>query len=149
MDKIKPGDKAPDFILFDQNLNRFKLSDCFNKKPVVLFFYPKDETKTCTKEVCCFRDKYQDFINIGADVIGISSDSIESHQQFSEKHNLPFRILSDPNGIVKNTYGISKVLGLIPGRETFIINKQGIVIKIYRDAFHGEFHVEKALEALD
>ena len=146
--KLKPGVKAPDFELFDQNLNKFKLSDCFNKKPVVIFFYPKDQTKICTKEVCCFRDKYQEFINIGAEVVGISSDSIESHQQFSEKYHLPFRILSDPDGSVKNTYGISKVLGVIPGRETFIINKEGIIVHVCRDTFHGEFHVEKALEVL-
>ncbi|MDQ3190938.1 MAG: peroxiredoxin [Bacteroidota bacterium] len=149
MSKLKSGDLAPDFVLFDQNLNKFKLSDCFQKKPVVLFFYPKDETKICTKEVCSFRDKYQKFIEIGAEVVGISSDSIESHQQFAEKHKLPFRILSDKDGTVKTLYGISKILGLIPGRETFIINKEGIIIEIYKDAFHGEFHVEKALDALE
>jgi thioredoxin-dependent peroxiredoxin len=146
--KLRPGDQAPDFELFDQNLNKFKLSDCFKKKPVVIFFYPKDETKVCTKEACCFRDKYKDFLDHGAEVIGISCDSVESHQIFSEKHKLPYRILSDSQGNVKSAYGISRVLGIIPGRETFVVNKEGIIIKIYRDAFSGEDHVKEALEAI-
>jgi thioredoxin-dependent peroxiredoxin len=146
--KLKPGDPAPDFELFDQNLNKFKLSDCFNQKPVVIFFYPKDETKMCTKEACCFRDKYREFLDHGAEVIGISCDSVESHQLFAEKHNLPYRILSDHKGVVKAAYGISKVLGIIPGRETFVVNQQGIIIKIYRDAFSGEGHVKEALQAI-
>jgi thioredoxin-dependent peroxiredoxin len=147
--KLKIGDHAPDFELFDQNLNKFKLSDFFNKKPVVVFFYPKDETKTCTKEVCSFRDHYDEFISHGVEVVGISCDSVESHQKFSAKHNLPFRILSDWNGDVKEAYGVSKILGFIPGRETFVINKDGFITKIYKDAFSGEDHVEQALEALN
>jgi thioredoxin-dependent peroxiredoxin len=147
--KLKPGDKAPDFELFDQNLNKFKLSDYFNKKPIVIFFYPKDETMMCTKEACCFRDHYTEFQEHGAEVIGISCDSVEKHQHFANKHNLPYRILSDRDGIVKQQYGLTRVLGIIPARETFIINKEGIIAKIYKDAFSGEEHVEKALEALD
>jgi thioredoxin-dependent peroxiredoxin len=147
--KLKPGDQAPDFELFDQNLNKFRLSDFLNKKPVVIFFYPKDETRVCTKEACCFRDHYKEFQDHGAEVIGISCDSIESHQNFAEKHHLPYRILSDRDGIVKQTYGLSKVLGIIPARETYIINKEGIITKIYRDAFSSQEHVEQALEALD
>lgn len=146
--KLKPGDPAPDFELFDQNLNRFKLSECFNRKPVVIFFYPKDETKTCTKEVCCFRDHYKEFQEHGAEVIGVSCDSVETHQNFAEKHHLPYKILSDREGMVKQKYGLTKVLGIIPARETFIINKDGIITKIFRDAFSGEEHVEQALEAL-
>ncbi|MBA3900368.1 MAG: peroxiredoxin [Bacteroidetes bacterium] len=147
--KLKPGDIAPDFELFDQNLNKFRLGDLINDKPVVIFFYPKDETKICTKEACCFRDKYDEFIKHGVEVIGISCDSVESHQIFSDKHKLPYRILSDREGSVKDAYGVSKVLGIIKGRETFVVNKEGKIIKIYRDAFSGEEHVEQALEALN
>jgi thioredoxin-dependent peroxiredoxin len=146
--KLKPGDIAPDFELFDQNLNKFRLSDLNNNKPVVIFFYPKDETKICTKEACCFRDHYQEFINHGVEVIGISCDSVESHQIFSDKYKLPYRILSDREGAVKDAYGVAKLLGFIRGRETFVVSKEGKIIKIYRDAFSGEEHVEQALEAL-
>jgi thioredoxin-dependent peroxiredoxin len=145
---LKPGDLAPDFELFDQNLNKFKLSELVDKKPVVIFFYPKDETRTCTKEACCFRDKYNEFLKHDVEVIGISCDSVESHQQFSDKYKLPYKILSDWNGAVKTAYGVSKVLGIIPGRETFVVNKAGVITKIYRDLFSSEDHVEQALEAL-
>lgn len=146
--KLKTGDIAPDFELFDQNLNKFKLSHLRGKKPVVVFFYPKDETKICTKEVCCFRDNYQKFLENGVEVIGISCDSVETHQHFSDKYKLPYPILSDRNGEVKEAYGVSKVLGILPGRETFVVDKNGLIIKIYRDVFSGEDHVEQALEAI-
>lgn len=146
--KIKVGDVAPDFVLFDQNLNRFRLSDLRGEKATVLFFYPKDETRVCTKEACSFRDNFKRFTDLDVEVVGISSDSIESHQDFSEKHGLPYRILSDKEGEVKRLYGITKVLGLISRRETFVINKDGVVIHTYVDHLDGEAHVEEALEAV-
>jgi thioredoxin-dependent peroxiredoxin len=146
--KLKPGDKAPDFELFDQNLNKFKLRDFINKKPIVLFFYPKDDTSLCTSEACSFRDYHKLFVEKGAEVIGISTDSIESHQSFSEKLSLPYRLLSDMGGYVKRLYGVSGILGIISGRETFIIDKEGIIKKIYSDPFHGSIHATEALEAI-
>lgn len=146
---LKPGDIAPQFELFDQNLNKFNLKDYLGKKAVVIFFYPKDETRTCTREVCSFRDNYIKFNSKDVEVVGISSDSIETHQEFAGKHHLPFRILSDGDNSVRKLYGVSKVLGIIAGRETFIINKQGRIVKTFSDLLHGEQHVEEALEAIE
>lgn len=147
--KLKPGDTAPDFELFDQNLNKFKLSDHLNKKKLVLFFYPKDDTRICTEEACLFRDKYEVFLEKGIEVVGISSDSIESHRHFSNKYRLPFPILSDREGKVKKLYGVYKILGLFSARKTFIINKKGRIEKIFTDLFSAQAHLEEALEALN
>ena len=146
--QLKPEDAAPDFELFDQNLNKFKLSDHLNKRGVVLFFYPKDETKICTNEVCLFRDKYEVFLKKDVEVVGISSDSIESHRHFSDKYHLPFPILSDREGKVKKLYGVSKILGLIGGRKTFIINKKGKILKTINGLFSANVHIEEALKTL-
>ena len=146
--QLKPGDTAPDFELFDQDFNKFRLSDHLSKKGVVLFFYPKDETKICTKEVCLFRDKYEVFLKKDVEVVGISSDSIESHRQFSDKYHLPFPILSDREGKVKKLYGVSNILGLIGGRKTFIITKKGKISKAINGLFNAHIHIEEALKTL-
>jgi peroxiredoxin Q/BCP len=120
----------------------------FLVKPVVLFFYPKDDTPGCTREACAFRDDYGEFGKLDAEVIGISSDSVESHRSFAARHDLPFTLLSDEGGKVRKLYGVSNTLGLFPGRVTYVIDEEGVVRHIFSSQLGVEQHVEKALKAL-
>lgn len=146
--KVKAGDKAPDFTLPNQTGQKVSLQDFRGKKSIVLYFYPKDDTPGCTKESCTFRDSYQVFKDVGAEVVGISSDSAESHQQFATKHRLPFVLLSDDGGKVRKLYGVSSTLGIFPGRVTYVIDKQGVVRHIFSSQFSPAKHVEEALKIL-
>lgn len=146
--KLQTGNPAPDFSLPDQNGKTVSLSDFKNKKAVVVYFYPKDETPGCTAEACAFRDDYEDFKDLGAEVIGISSDSQESHQKFIQKHNLPFILLSDKGGQVQKAYGVKKTFGLLPGRVTFIIDKAGILRHSFSSQVQVKKHVQEALKTL-
>src|SRR3989338_7689460 len=112
--KIKVGDTAPDFTLQNQEGKPVRLKDFLGKKNIVLYFYPKDETPGCTKEACAFRDSYEVFKEEGAEVIGISSDSADSHRRFASHHRLPFTLLSDEGGEVRKLYGVGSPLGLLP-----------------------------------
>jgi peroxiredoxin Q/BCP len=123
--KLKVGDKAPEFTLTDDRGLPASLKDYLGKKVVVLYFYPKDFTSGCTKEACSFRDDYQVYEEKGAIVIGISLDSQESHKKFSEKHNLPFLLLSDNQKEIARQYGVLGFGGIVAKRVTFIIDKQG------------------------
>jgi len=145
---IKIGDKIPDFELKDQNGNDFELKDHLGKGKIILYFYPKDETLGCTKEACAFRDSYESFTDAGAKVIGISSDSIKSHKQFAEKYNLPFTLLSDPGSKVRKLFKVQKTLGILPGRTTFVLNKDGIVIYAFNSQFRFSEHIKKALKII-
>lgn len=146
--KVKIGDPAPDFTLTDQKGQPVSLSSFADKKDLVLYFYPKDFTSVCTAQACAFRDSYEVFKEAGAEVIGISSDSKQAHQDFASQHQLPFILLSDRGGKVRNRYGVSPVLGLLPGRVTFIIDKHGIVRHIFTAQFAAEKHVEESLRIL-
>ncbi len=146
---IKAGQQAPDFELPDNNGDLVKLTDFKGTKNVVLFFYPKDFTGGCTAEACSFRDSYEDFTDAGAEVIGISSDDVISHRKFSERYKLPFILLSDKGGKVKNLFGVKNDLfGLLAGRVTFVINKEGVVIKVFDSQVNFTGHSKEALEAL-
>jgi peroxiredoxin Q/BCP len=145
---IAVGEKAPDFRLPALRGGEVGLSDFLGKKNVVLFFYPKDETLGCTVEACTFRDAYADFVAAGAEVIGISSDTIDSHAKFADNHRLPMELLSDVDGRVRAEYGVKNSLGLFHGRETFIIDKQGIVRHVFRSQVRVKQHVEEALGVL-
>lgn len=142
------GDLAPDFELCDAQGRSVRLTERLASHWVVLFFYPKDHTRGCTTEVCAFRDSYQVFQDAGADVIGISSDSQASHQQFAQTHQLPFPLLSDPNGLTRAAYGIPKTFGLLPGRMTFVIDPQQRIRMAYSSQFNAKSHIEKALDIL-
>jgi peroxiredoxin Q/BCP len=145
---IEKGDSIPSFQLNDQNGNVFNSDEIIGKKPVVIYFYPKDFTPGCTKEACSFRDSYEEFKEIGAEVIGISSDSEKSHAKFSSKYNLPFILLSDANGRVRKKFEIKKnLLGLVPGRETFVIDAQGKLIFKF-NSLDASKHMKKALKAI-
>ncbi len=146
--KIQVGDTAPDFTLPTQSGAPVSLKDFIGKTAIVLYFYPKDNTPGCTTEACAFRDSYEVFKEAGAEVIGISSDSAESHQQFASRHRLPFILLSDANGAVRKRYGVPATLGLLPGRVTYIIDRQGIVRHIFSAQFAPGKHITEALKIL-
>jgi peroxiredoxin Q/BCP len=146
--KVQVGEPAPLFTLPDQEGRPVNLGDLIGKSAIVLYFYPKDNTPGCTAEARCFRDSYVVFKQAGAEVIGVSSDSAESHRQFAEQHHLPFILLSDRGGAVRRLYGVPSTLGLLPGRVTYIIDRRGIVRHIFSAQFSPEKHVDEALKIL-
>ena len=141
--KINVGDQAPDFMLPSQTSEDVSLSQFRGKKNVVLYFYPKDESPGCTREACTFRDSYELFTDLGATVIGVSADSVESHKAFAERHKLPFTLLSDGDNKVRKLYGATSTLGIIPGRVTFIIDKKGAVLHVFSSQLQPEKHIEE------
>jgi thioredoxin-dependent peroxiredoxin len=147
--KVGVGDVAPDFTLPSHSGEVVSLGEFVgSKRAIVLFFYPKDDTPGCTKEACSFRDGYEQFEILEAEVIGISSDSITSHQRFVEKHGLPFVLLSDERGEVRKLYGVPNTLGLFPRRVTYIIDEEGVVRHDFSSQLQAARHVVEALEAL-
>jgi len=148
MGRVKTGDKAPDFTLQSQARENVTLSNFFGKKNIVLYFYPEDESPGCTKEACSFRDSYELFKDLGAEVIGVNAGSIESHRQFAEHHRLPFILLSDSGNRVRRLYGVPTTLGIIPGRVTYVVDKQGIVRHVFSSQFQSTKHIEEALKVL-
>jgi peroxiredoxin Q/BCP len=147
-DRVDVGSKAPDFTLPSQSGERVNLSDFLGHKPMVLFFYPKDDTPGCTKQARAFRDGYKEFGKLDAEVIGLSSDSVESHQSFAEKHSLPFLLLSDEGSKVRKLYGVPNTFGLLPGRVTYVIDAKGVVRHVFASQLGAEKHAEEAREAL-
>ena len=125
-----------------------RLSDFRGKKSVVLYFYPKDDTPGCTKEACSFRDSYEAFRDAGAEVIGVSSDNEASHRKFADKFKLPFMLVADAGGAVRKRYGVPATLGLLPGRVTFVIDRDGIVRHVFNSQFQATKHVDEALAVL-
>src|SRR5690606_35559449 len=119
---LAPGQTVPDVSLVDADGNTVRLRDLLGEKVLVLYFYPKDDTPGCTAQACGFRDAYEDFVDAGAQVVGVSHDGPASHQAFAQKHRLPFRLLSDPDGSARRAFGVKKTLGLLPGRATFVID---------------------------
>ena len=148
MSSFTVGDRAPHFQAVLQDGSTFNLADLLGKKIVVLFFYPKDHTPVCTKEACAFRDSYEKFVAAGAEVIGVSSDSQASHRSFAEKHRLPFPIISDHDRSLRKLFGVPNPLGFIPGRVTYVIDRQGVIRMVFSAIFASDDHVEKALEAV-
>jgi peroxiredoxin Q/BCP len=142
------GDTAPDFELPDQQGKIVRLMQFRGKSPVVVFFYPKDDTSGCTAEACGFRDDFEKFVAAGAEVIGISDDSTESHGRFVSKYKLPFTLLSDKGGLVRKLYGVKKTFGVIPGRVTFVIDREGVIRHWFSSQSKPVRHVEEALAAL-
>jgi thioredoxin-dependent peroxiredoxin len=147
-DNVDIGSKAPNFTLPSQSGELVSFRDSLGEKPVVLFFYPKDDTPGCTKEACTFRDEYEQFSELDTEVIGISSDSVDSHKSFAKKHNLPFTLLSDKGEKVRRLYNVPNTFGLFPGRVTYVIDQEGIVRHVFSSQIGVERHVQEALEAL-
>lgn len=148
MNDLKIGNKVPNFKLYNQDGELINMSDYIGVKALVLYFYPKNFTPGCTAQACSFRDQYQVFSDLGATVFGISNDSIKSHLRFNKKHKLPFDTLADEKGKVRNLYGVQPDLfGLIPGRETFIIDTSGKLILRFH-SIRATTHIPKAIKIL-
>jgi peroxiredoxin Q/BCP len=145
---VREGEAAPDFTAPKTGGGDFRLSDMRGKSAVVLFFYPKDETPGCTAEACAFRDSYEIFLDSGADVVGVSGDSVESHERFAERHELPFTLVSDKGGAIRRLYGVRATLGIWPGRVTFVIDKDGTVRHVFSSQTDSVRHVEEALRTI-
>jgi len=146
---LQVGDQIPNFSLIDNNGETFDTEDYIGKQPLVIFFYPKDNSPVCTSEVCSFRDSFAEFQELNAKIVGISSDHVISHDSFSKKHKLPYLLLSDHKKRVQKLFGVPKrFLGFSAGRVTYIANKKGKVIFIFKDHNEAQAHTEKALKAL-
>jgi len=151
--KVKEGDKAPDFAVPDTEGKTVRLKDLRGKK-VVLYFYPKDDTPGCTKEACSFRDSFATFKRRGIEVLGVSLDNERSHQKFTQKYSLPFRLLADTDRAVSEaygTYGEKKFMGrtyMGNNRMTFLIDKKGKIKKIFSKV-KPEDHAEEVLQAFN
>lgn len=143
---IAEGNIAPDFTLQNQEGNEVRLYDLLGKGPVVLYFYPKDETPGCTTEACSFRDHYAEFKDAGAEVVGVSGDSAEKHAGFAKNHRLPFILLSDPKREVHQLYQVPKTLFLLPGRVTYVIGKDRKILMAFNSMWKPQQHVREALE---
>jgi len=142
---VQAGDKAPDFTLPSQTGEQVRLSDRLGEHSVVLYFYPRDETRGCTAEACAFRDSYEVFADAGAEVIGVSSDSVDKHAGFADHHDLPFTLLSDQGGAVRKSYGVPAALGVLPGRVTYVIDRAGTVRHVFNSMINIGRHVDDAL----
>jgi peroxiredoxin Q/BCP len=141
--RVGVGDVAPDFMLRSRSGEEVSLGHFVGKRrAILLFFYPKDDTPGCTKEACSFRDGHEQFEMLEAEVIGISSDSVKSHERFVEEHGLPFVLLSDEGGEVRKLYGVPNTLGLFPGRVTYVIDEEGVVRHIFSSQLGVTGHVE-------
>ncbi|KAE8687833.1 Peroxiredoxin Q [Hibiscus syriacus] len=146
--KVNKGSVPPSFTLKDQDGKNVSLSK-FKGKPVVVYFYPADETPGCTKQACAFRDSYEKFKKAGAEVIGISVDTSESHKAFAKKYRLPYTLLSDEGNNVRKEWGVpSDLFGALPGRQTYVIDKKGVVQLIYNNQFQPEKHIDETLKML-
>ena len=146
---LEPGDSIPNFTLADQNGKPFSIADYIGKSNLVIYFYPKDDTPGCTKEACAFRDEFEIFTDLNARVIGISGDSPESHTKFIEKCQLPFTLLSDTSDTVRKLFGVEgNFMGLIPGRVSFVVDKNGIVRYVFNSQTKAVKHVEEAKRVL-
>ncbi|WNI17213.1 peroxiredoxin [Actinacidiphila sp. ITFR-21] len=141
---LQVGDKAPDFTLPDQSGAPVTLSEKLAHKTVVLYFYPKDNTRGCTAEACSFRDSYESFTDAGAEVIGVSSDTVASHEKFAGRHELPFTLLADADKAVRKQYGAT-TLGVVPGRITFVIDQEGVIRHAFSSMTNVGAHVDDAL----
>ena len=146
--KVRVGDVAPDFTLPDQAGRPVRLRDLIGERTVVLYFYPKDQTPGCTLEARAFRDSYEKFTAQGAEVVGVSSDSVRSHRRFATRHQLPFLLLSDRGGVVRERYGVEKTLGLVPGRVSYVIDRSGVIRHVYSSQLLATRHSRAALDVL-
>ena len=141
-------DSIPQFEKQDQH-GKTVSNETLIGKPSVIYFYPKNFTKGCTAEACSFRDAFEDFQDLGATVIGISQDSLSSHEKFSEEYRLPFQLLSDKDKTLQKLFGVKgDLFGLIPGRETFVFDSQGNLIHHFRSQMKFDQHVGEAIEAI-
>jgi len=144
---VKAGESAPEFDGLTSDGSKLGLKDFVGKKNVVLYFYPKDDTPGCTKEACSFRDNVEPLRRLGAEVVGVSLDSVDSHKKFTSKYNLPFPLISDKEKRIAQAYGVLKETGTSASRVTFIIDRAGKVAKVFPKVDVSK-HTEEVIEAL-
>jgi thioredoxin-dependent peroxiredoxin len=143
---LQVNDHAPDISLPDQSGKTVSLGDFRGKKVVVLYFYPKDDTPVCTTEACTFRDSFDAFKDLGAEVIGVSSDSVDSHKKFAEKHHLQFHLLADTSNMARKAFGVPTTMKILPGRVTYVIDKEGVIRYLFNSMSDGPKHVTEAMK---
>jgi len=149
MNEIKIGSTIPSFSLPDQNGNLFDINSVLGKKNLVIYFYPKDDSPGCTAQACSFQDQFEVFKEADAVIIGISGQSVESHKEFALKHRLTFTLLSDEGNKIRKLFGVpTNLLGLLPGRVTYVADKKGRVIYIFNSQMQATKHVDEALRIL-
>lgn len=141
------GDHAPDFVLPDQNGTPVRLSQIAPGKTLVVFFYPKDGSPVCTMEACSFRDSQHAFAGANAQVVGISSDGVDSHRKFAEGNHLDFPLLSDHDGAARKLWHVPGTLGILPGRVTYVLDAGGVVRHMYSAQLEASRHAITALDA--
>ena len=146
--QLREGDRAPDFTLRAHTGSDWSLKSALERGPVVLFFYPKDDTPVCIAEACNFRDQHALFTGRGAEVVGVSRDSMESHQSFAGRYDLPFTLLTDADGAVREAFGVKKTLGFFDGRVTFVIDGEGVIRHAFSSALNASAHVDGAIQTL-
>lgn len=144
---LAPGDSAPLIALPDQD-GIERRSDRLEGKALVLFFYPKDDTPGCTMEACAFRDSHADLQALGAEVWGVSGDDAASHRRFANRHRLPYPLLVDGGNRLRKAFGVPSVLGLLPGRVTYVIDGTGVIRHVFNNLLDGPAHRREALDAL-
>ena len=145
---IRAGDTAPDFTLLDQRGKPVRLHELTEHRNVALYFYPKDATPGCTLEARSFRDAYDVFTAADTEVVGVSSDSVKSHERFAANERLPFVLLSDRDGAVRDLYGVERTLGILPGRVTYVIARGGVVRHVYSSQLRVTRHSREALDTI-
>lgn len=149
MNQLTIGSAIPKFELNDQYGKLFPVESVLGEKNLVIYFYPKDESQGCTKEACSFRDQFEVFADANAMIIGISAQSVESHLKFAIKNRLNYTLLSDKGNKVRKLFGVpGNFFGLIPGRVTYVINREGKVVYMFNSQMQAEKHVEEALRIL-
>jgi peroxiredoxin Q/BCP len=147
---IQVGDKIPSFTLLNQNNQEVDINSFVGTKNIVIYFYPKDNTPGCTKEACSFRDAMQNLNNLDCEIIGISADSVSSHKAFATQYNLKFNLLSDTNNQIRKLFGVPRNLfGIIPGRVSYICDKEGIVLHIVNSQMNPDKHIQETIETLE
>ena len=146
---ISIGDTCPTFSLKNQNGEMINIKDFIGSKHVIIYFYPKDNTPGCTKEACSFRDAMQDLNNLDCEVFGISADSVASHKKFADQFRLTFHLLSDIGNTVRKSFKVpANLFGLIPGRVTYIVNKEGKIVHIINNQMNPDKHIEETIKTI-
>ena len=145
---LSTGDRAPDFTLISNSGKPVSLVDFLGKKMIVLFFYPRDGTPGCKAEALMFREKYGVFTDLDTEVIGISSDTMDSHSKFAYECDLPFPLLSYNGGSVRKEYGVDKTLWIVEGRVTYVIDKKGKIRHVFSSQLNPKKHVAEAIKGL-
>ena len=145
---LEVGETAPEFRLQDGGGQWVSSPDLWRSGPAVIFFYPRDDTTICTAEACAFQGSLSGFEELGATVVGVSADSVASHEAFAGRHGLTYTLLSDPENEARRAFGVPKTLGILAGRSTYVVDSQGVIRHAHHAQISASGHVEEALAAV-